>query len=92
MSGNHKEGNWTFDPVPSCFSSHLKTIKICKFRGTAGELLVVKSLLKSAEKLREMDLKCLHDEFVGGSARERSVLNELRMLPRASINCKIIFS
>ncbi|KAK7343570.1 hypothetical protein VNO77_12397 [Canavalia gladiata] len=92
LSGNHEEGSWILDPVPYCFSSHLKFIKICQFRGTDGELQVVKSLLKNAEILLRMDIVCHHEKFYGGSARERNVLKQLQMLPKASIYCTINFS
>ena len=77
--------------MPSCFSSHLKFIKICQFCGTDGELQVVKSLLKNAETLLRMDIVCHHEEFYGGLARERNVLKQLQKLPKASKYCTIRF-
>ncbi|XP_020210138.1 F-box/LRR-repeat protein At3g59190 isoform X2 [Cajanus cajan] len=92
LSGNHEEGSWILDPIPSCFSSHLKLIRISQFCGTDGELQVVKSLLKHAEILLQMDIICHHDKFCGGLERERDVLKQLQMLPRASTYCTISFA
>ncbi|KAL2324363.1 hypothetical protein Fmac_023421 [Flemingia macrophylla] len=92
LSGNHEEGSWILDPIPSCFSSHLKLIRISQFCGTGGELQVVKSLLKHAEILLQMDIICHHEKFWGGLERERDVLKQLRMLPRASTYCTISFA
>lgn len=74
------------DPVPSCFSSHLKFIRICQFRGTFGELQIVKSLLESAENLVQMDIICDHGRFSGYG------LNHIQMLHRASANCTLNYS
>lgn len=92
LSGNHEEGSWILDPVPSCFSRYLKLIRISQFCGTDGELQVVKSLLKHAEILLQMDIICHHEKFSGGLARERDVLEKLQMLPRASTYCTINIS
>ena len=80
------------DPVPSCFSRYLKLIRISQFCGTDGELQVVKSLLKHAEILLQMDIICHHEKFSDGLARERDVLEKLQMLPRASTYCTINIS
>ncbi|RDX62338.1 putative F-box protein, partial [Mucuna pruriens] len=92
LSGNHEEGSWILDPVPCCFSSHLKFIRVSQFCGTDGELQVVKSLLKHAEILLQMDIVCHHEKFSGGLERERDVLKQLQMLSRASTYCTITFS
>ncbi|KAG4394992.1 hypothetical protein AAZX31_20G130400 [Glycine max] len=92
LSGNHEEGSWILDPVPSCFSRYLKLIRISQFCGTDGELQVVKSLLKHAEILLQMDIICHHEKFSDGLARERDVLEKLQMLPRASTYCTINIS
>ncbi|KAH1230887.1 putative FBD-associated F-box protein [Glycine max] len=64
----------------------------CQFCGTDGELQVVMNLLKHAEILLQMDIICHHEKFSGGLARERDVLEQLRMLPRASTYCTINIS
>ncbi|KAK7391035.1 hypothetical protein VNO78_19328 [Psophocarpus tetragonolobus] len=91
LSENH-EGSWILDPVPYCFSRHLKFIRISQFCGTDGELQVVKSLLEHAEVLLRMDIICHHEKFSGGLAKERDVLEQLQMLHGASTYCKINFS
>ncbi|KAJ7946263.1 F-box/FBD/LRR-repeat protein family [Quillaja saponaria] len=90
LSTHHEEENWILNPVPSCFAAHLKSITINKFRGRKGELHVVKSLLENAGVLEKMVLLC-HHNFSGGSAREMDVLRLLKMPPRASMCCSIIF-
>ncbi|XP_027367353.1 F-box/LRR-repeat protein At3g26922-like [Abrus precatorius] len=92
LSGNHEEGSWILDPVPSCFSTHLKFIKVCQFCGTDGELQVMKSLLKNAEVLLRMDIICNHEKFSGGLGREKNVLKQIQMFPRTSVYCTINFS
>ncbi|KAK7269990.1 hypothetical protein RIF29_22829 [Crotalaria pallida] len=92
LSGNHEDGNWIMDPVPPCISSHVKFIKICQFCGTDGELQVVKSLLENAVMLLRIDITGHRDKLFGGSAKEKNVLQELQMFPRASMYCTINFS
>ncbi|TKY51115.1 putative F-box protein [Spatholobus suberectus] len=92
LSGN-QEGSWTLDPVPYCFSSSLKLIRICQFYGTDGELQVVKGLLKHAEILLRMDIIKFHyEKFSDGLATESDFLKYLQRLPRASTYCTINFS
>uniref|UniRef100_A0A5B6Z188 F-box domain-containing protein n=1 Tax=Davidia involucrata TaxID=16924 RepID=A0A5B6Z188_DAVIN len=48
LSGYDENDSQIFNPVPSCFLSHLKSIEVQEFFGTEEELNLVKILLKNA--------------------------------------------
>ncbi|KAB1221848.1 hypothetical protein CJ030_MR2G004002 [Morella rubra] len=83
------EDDWILDPMPSCFKSHLKCIKVLRYTGDERELSAVKILLKNAVALDKMVISwCLAGELVS----EKQILCErLLKLPKGSRNCEIVF-
>jgi hypothetical protein len=81
------------DPVPPCFLTHLKTIKIVDFLGTGEEVLVVRSLLRNTAVLEKLVI-FWSEEFSGQGdfQKQKAVNDDLLALPKGSQNCVISFS
>jgi hypothetical protein len=75
--------------MPPCFLSHLKCIKVDRFRGDKGELFAVKTLLKNAIVLDEIVITC-SENFARNSEKQEKVYKELIKFPKRSRNCKIV--
>ncbi|KAI6704495.1 hypothetical protein NL676_007457 [Syzygium grande] len=77
---------WTLDPVPQCFLSSVKDIRICNFTAVDFELLVVRVLLRTAEVLEKLFIHCSqgYRKNFRGNLRKH-----LMKLPRASDRCAI---
>ncbi|OMO98205.1 hypothetical protein CCACVL1_04297 [Corchorus capsularis] len=54
LSTYDENNDWTLDPVPPCFLTHLKTVRIRLFSATDEELHVVKTLLRTARVMGEL--------------------------------------
>lgn len=72
--------------MPTCFLSHLKTIKIRGFKGKHDEMEVARYVLKNSDVLNEMtiytgDLRCTKEEL----------FEEFCMFQRGSNACKVLF-
>ncbi|XP_030469708.1 F-box/LRR-repeat protein 13-like [Syzygium oleosum] len=78
---------WTLDPVPQCFLSSLKEIRICNFIADDHELLAVRVLLRTAEVLEKLFIHCSrgYRKYFQGNLRKH-----LMKLPRASDRCAIL--
>ncbi|GMY36939.1 F-box protein At4g22280-like isoform X1 [Fagus crenata] len=85
--------DWTLDPVPPCFLTHLKTIKIVDFLGTGEEVLVVRSFLRNTAVLEKLVI-FWSEEFSGQGDfhKQKAVNDDLLALPKGSQNCVISFS
>ncbi|KAK9267800.1 hypothetical protein L1049_010236 [Liquidambar formosana] len=77
------------DPVPPCFLSHLKCIKVYNFDGNKDQLYVMKILLKNATVLDKMVITSrVH---VGRLGLKKKVRKQLLKLPRGSMSCTVVF-
>ncbi|OMO65834.1 hypothetical protein CCACVL1_21375 [Corchorus capsularis] len=56
LSTLSERDDWEFDPVPPCFLTHLRRVKVKMFCGYADEVHVLKAILKSAKVLERIDL------------------------------------
>lgn len=56
MIDNVKGERWTFNPVPPCFSTNLKTLEIGFYNGEEMQLDAVEVLLKSSTVLETLEL------------------------------------
>lgn len=77
---------WTLDPVPECFLSSLKEVRICNFKAEDFELSAVRVLLGTAEVLEKFFIHCsrhYRENFQG------SLMKHVMKLPRASDRCAI---
>ncbi|OMO98206.1 hypothetical protein CCACVL1_04298 [Corchorus capsularis] len=81
----YKESNdWTLDPVPPCFSSHLKTVTFRIFSASdEEELHVVKVLLRTAKSLEKLRFPSHVEE------ETRTLL--LNLLEESGSACDIVF-
>ncbi|OMO57731.1 hypothetical protein COLO4_35136 [Corchorus olitorius] len=80
----YKENNdWTLDPVPSCFLTHLKTVTIRIFSASDEVLHVVKVLLRTAKSLEKLRLP---SHLADG--KRKSLLN---LLEESESTCDIVF-
>ncbi|XP_059438540.1 F-box/LRR-repeat protein At3g26922-like [Corylus avellana] len=103
LSSNCEEDDWVLDPVPSCFLSHLKYIKVDTHDGNKEEFSAIKILLKNSLVLEEMVMTCTEytwsfDEFehffsnVEKNLEKHSNLRkQLEELPRGSQNYSLRF-
>ncbi|OMO63924.1 hypothetical protein CCACVL1_22173 [Corchorus capsularis] len=82
LSTISEEDDKVFNPVPACFLTHLKTVKLYKFNGTEEELRVVKSLLQRARVLEKLWLN---------SNEETRILGLLSTLPAGLLNNNVAF-
>ncbi|OMO79209.1 F-box/LRR-repeat protein [Corchorus capsularis] len=81
---DEEQDNWTLEPVPPSFSTHLKTIDIWRFIGSDDELHVVKVLLRTATVLEKMRFK-----FFALFINQIELYEEIKKFPKASPNCEI---
>ncbi|KAK4588250.1 hypothetical protein RGQ29_019299 [Quercus rubra] len=86
--------DWTLDPVPGCFLTHLKTIEISMFNGSEIELLAIKILLKSATILEKMVISFNPWQFedADGLKKQQEVQEQILSFPRGSSSCLIAIS
>ncbi|KAF8029607.1 hypothetical protein BT93_E2128 [Corymbia citriodora subsp. variegata] len=77
---------WMLDPVPECFLSSLKEIRICNFNAFEFELSAVRVLLATALVLEKLFIHCSRyykKKFRG------NLMKHLMKLPQASDQCAI---
>nr|POE45283.1 fbd-associated f-box protein [Quercus suber] len=67
--------DWVLDPVPACFVTHLKTIKISEFPRDENEMNAVNIFLENASVLERIVIGC--DEYVA-IQREEGELKEAK--------------
>ncbi|XP_050288654.1 F-box protein At4g22280-like [Quercus robur] len=67
--------DWVLDPVPACFATHLKTIKISEFPRDENEMNAVNIFVESASVLERIVIGC--DEYVA-IQREEGGLKEAK--------------
>ncbi|KAK7858052.1 fbd-associated f-box protein [Quercus suber] len=86
--------DWTLDPVPGCFLTHLKTIEISMFCGSEIELHAVRILLKSATVLEKIVISFNPWELkdADGLKKQQEAHEQILSFPRASLNCLIAIS
>ncbi|XP_059438753.1 F-box/LRR-repeat protein At4g14103-like [Corylus avellana] len=89
LSLNWEEDDMILDPVPACFLSHLKWIKVGRYFGLEKELFAVKILLKNAIVLDKIIIT-FPFSYTRNFEEHVKVLTQLLELPRRSQNCKII--
>ncbi|MED6168715.1 hypothetical protein PIB30_014180 [Stylosanthes scabra] len=82
------------DPIPMCFKTHLKTIKIRDCRGLEEELHGIKILLQSAAVLKKLHVRCrlyTLDRYSGTKEEVNTteVYEKIAKFPRASVDCEI---
>ncbi|XP_059436978.1 F-box/LRR-repeat protein At4g14103-like [Corylus avellana] len=88
LSSDSEEADRILYPVPSCFSSHLKWIKVNCY-GVENMLSAIKILLNKAVVLEEIIISSLKHR--GGNIDKRmKACKQLKELPRVSQNCKIV--
>ncbi|OMO76738.1 hypothetical protein CCACVL1_15453 [Corchorus capsularis] len=83
LSTYKENKDWTLDPVPSCFSTHLKTVTIRILSASKKELHVVKVLLRTAKSLEKL---CFPSRL-GDKKRKRL----LTLLEESESACDIVF-
>ncbi|KAF3956376.1 hypothetical protein CMV_018490 [Castanea mollissima] len=86
--------DWTLDPVPGCFLTHLKTIEISMFCGSEIELHAVRILLKSAAVLEKIVISFNPWELkdADGLKKQQEAQEQILSFPRASLSCLIAIS
>ena len=67
--------DWVLDPVPACFATHLKTIKISEFPRDENEMNAVNIFVENASVLERIVIGC--DEYVA-IQREEGGLKEAK--------------
>ncbi|XP_057979429.1 F-box/FBD/LRR-repeat protein At5g56420-like [Malania oleifera] len=86
------KNDWTLDPLPACFCTHLKTIQISWFCGYEHELYGVKVLLQSARVLERLVISFNPWELDGDLKKQDEIRQQVISFPRASENCVIATS
>ncbi|XP_059433044.1 F-box/LRR-repeat protein At3g59190-like [Corylus avellana] len=86
-SNCEEEDDRILDPVPSCFLSHLKRIKVDRYDGDENRLSAIKILLKKAVVLEKIVI--FFSVFLSLENRVK-FCKQLIELPRGSHNCKIV--
>ncbi|MED6201752.1 hypothetical protein PIB30_098208 [Stylosanthes scabra] len=84
------------DPLPLCFKTHLKTIKIRDCRGLQKELHGIKILLQSAAVLKKLHVRCRLYTFDSYSRTKvevntKEVFEKIAKFPQASVDCDMEF-
>ncbi|XP_027366393.1 F-box/LRR-repeat protein At3g26922-like isoform X2 [Abrus precatorius] len=89
---NCANNNHIMDPLPVCFKTNLKTIKIYCFSGSDDELNAIKFLLQEASVLDKIYIYCSSFEFdsPAESKRLKKLYKQIVRFPRESMDCKII--
>ena len=82
LSVNCKNADGILDPVPPCFLSHLRCIKVC-YAEVQDQLPAIKNLLKNAVALDKIVIYSVN-HFA------RDFEKQLVEFPRGSKNCKLI--
>ena len=78
----------SYEDVPICISSHLKTFRFIGFKGLTYELEFVGHILKTSRFLKTMTVSSADID----SEEKFRVVKELLMLPRESRTCQIAFN
>lgn len=88
LSKGHE--NYMF-PLPNCFGTYLKTIKMCGFTGNDSELNAIKFLLKEAPVLETLYIYSNDYVFDSPSAAETldNLYVQIMDFPRTSKDCEI---
>jgi hypothetical protein len=89
IQGIGANGDGILNPVPPCFLSQLKCIKIDNYDGYYYELSAVKILLDNAIVLDEIVITC-SERFAMDSELQEKFYKQLRELPKQSRNCKMV--
>ncbi|KAB1221847.1 hypothetical protein CJ030_MR2G004003 [Morella rubra] len=76
------------DPVPPCFKSHLKCIKVIDYTAHEESLLAMKILLKKAAALDTMVISWCPE---GDLVKQKLFEPLLELFPKGSNNCEIVF-
>ncbi|KAK9706139.1 hypothetical protein RND81_07G106300 [Saponaria officinalis] len=84
-----REDEWPPNVALVSFSSRVKGIEVCHFRGFKTELVLLKYLLGNAEVLQSLTL--YKDYYNMSMEEELQASNELLTLPRASRACVVHF-
>ncbi|XP_057981546.1 putative F-box/FBD/LRR-repeat protein At5g22670 [Malania oleifera] len=86
-SFQYDASEWTLDPVPACFSSHLKTIEISYICGSEHDLYVIKLLLESATVLEKFVVLLNPWELDMDFKKPQEIREQILLFPRASRKC-----
>lgn len=89
IQGIGAKSDGILNPVPPCFLSQLKCIKIDKYGGYYYELSAVKILVDNAIVLDEIVITC-SERFAKDSELQKEFYKQLRELPKRSHNCKMV--
>lgn len=84
------EEDWNLNPVPNCFLSCLKSVNLHNFHGNYEEMCMLKYLLKNALVLEWLNIFCSKSPS-GDLKKQKEVVDQLDMVPRASTSCVIMF-
>lgn len=84
------EEDWNLKPVPNCFLSCLKSVNVHNFHGNYEEMCMLKYLLKNALVLERLNIFCSKSPS-GDLKKQKEVVDQLDMVPRASTSCVIMF-
>ncbi|XP_061354565.1 F-box/LRR-repeat protein At3g26922-like [Gastrolobium bilobum] len=80
-------------PLPACFGTHLKTIKIHGFSGNVEELNAIRFLLRAASVLDTLYI--YHNEYEfdcpEGPERLNHLYDLIERFPRTSVDCEVDF-
>ncbi|GMY36933.1 F-box/FBD/LRR-repeat protein At5g56420-like isoform X1 [Fagus crenata] len=87
---NCENDDGILDPVPPCFLSHLKCIKVCNYIGSGKQPSAMKILLKNAVVLDKMVLS-YSNRFAQDFLKRRKATEQLLEFPRGSKNCEFVF-
>ena len=87
---NCENDDGILDPVPPCFLSHLKCVKVCNYIGSGKQPSAMKILLKNAVVLDKMVLS-YSNRFAQDFLKRRKATEQLLEFPRGSKNCEFVF-
>ena len=84
--------NYRLHPLPACFRTHLKMIKIDGFTWDDEELNAIKFLLQAASVLETLYICCYSFNFDTSTRSEglKKLHKQISRFPRGSMNCKIV--
>lgn len=89
MSSNCEEDDRILDPMPPCFLSQLKRIKVNSYDGDENKLSAIKILLKKTVVLEKIVI--FFSLYLAQNLDNRvKFCKQLMELPRGSQNCKIV--
>ncbi|KAF7822895.1 putative F-box domain, FBD domain, leucine-rich repeat domain, L domain-containing protein [Senna tora] len=79
---------WTFNSVPHCFKSSLKSFIISNFEGCPTDMKLLNFLLENATILREITIFC-EERLSADSEKQAEISNQLQIVRRGLANCVI---